>query len=76
MALWAALWRSENRLDGKREWILRDKHGIPALFNTRAEARQFIEDTHGYIRNRPDLRAEPHGWKMPIAVRVKVLREE
>jgi hypothetical protein len=48
------------------------EHCLPVLFRTRAEARRWIEANHGYIRRRPDLQREPHGWRMPIAVRVEV----
>ncbi len=66
---WGLLWRSENRLDGKREHLCHDQ-GEAALFWTRAQARAFREEKYGYIRQRPDLQAEPHGWKMPKIVRV------
>ena len=69
---WGALWRQNNQLDGGRTHIINGGCGLPVLFRTRREARLFIEDQYGYIRTRPDLRAEPHGWKMPVAVRVKV----
>ena len=74
---WAVLMRSENRLDGKREYFLgmTDHPCRHALFNTRSEAREFIEKQFGYQRNRPDLRAEPHGWKMPLPVKVRVILE-
>lgn len=42
------------------------------LFRTRSEAREWIEKEYGYLRTRPDLQAEPHGWKMPIPVRVVI----
>lgn len=69
---WAALWRSDNELDGKREHIMFENR-MPKLFHTRAEARQWIVAKYGYIRQSPDLRREPHGWKTPIPVRVKVV---
>lgn len=50
--------------------------GVPLLFNTRREAREFIETNYGYIRQRDDLKNDPHGWKVPIPVRVKVTVEE
>lgn len=28
-----------------------------------------------FIKTRPDLRKEPHGWRLPKAVRVKVTCE-
>jgi hypothetical protein len=68
---WGALWRSYNALDGKREHLLCE-NGNPLLFRTRAEARAYIAKRYGYIKEREDLRREPHGWMLPKAVRVKV----
>ncbi len=68
---WAALWRSENRLDGKTEYIICENLS-PVLFKTRKKTREFIEERYGYIRERKDLREEPHGWKIPRPVRVKI----
>jgi len=67
---WGVLWRSNNRLDGVREHLIYDSR-IPLLFITRREARKFIAERYGYLRARPDLKAEPHGWKMPIPVKVE-----
>lgn len=47
----------------------------PLLFWTRSEARAYIAERYGYIRDRPDLRAAPHGWLMPVARRCKVMVE-
>jgi len=66
---WGGMWRSENRLDGKTRGLLFDDC-LPVLRCTRREMREYIEKRYGYIRKRPDLRSEPHGWKMPIPVRV------
>jgi hypothetical protein len=68
---WAALWRSSNALDGPSEHLLFE-NCMPALFHTRAEARAWIKERYGYIASRSDLRAEPHGWKVPMPVRVQV----
>lgn len=68
---WAGLWRSENRIDGKSEHLL-CSGCLPILFSSRRQAREHIDALYGYIRKRPDLKAEPHGWKMPIPVRVKI----
>lgn len=73
---WAVLWRSQCRLDGKTERLI----GCPAppwvqLFPTRRLAREFIAERYGYIRERPDLQVEPHGWKVPIPVKVRVSAE-
>jgi hypothetical protein len=74
---WGVLWHAENRLDGITEYLCRneDTH-LPALFLTRAEAREYISQRYGYIKARPDLRAEPHGWSIPRAVRVEIKPEE
>jgi hypothetical protein len=69
---WAVLWRSDNALDGRNRHIRWDM-GRPLLFRTRSEAREFIEENFGYIRARPDLQAEPCGWKMPVPIRVRVI---
>ena len=68
---WAALWHSENALDGVREHLLHE-NCLPVLFRTRAEARQYIEKRYGYIKTRSDLREEPHCWRMPKPVRVSI----
>lgn len=73
--IWAAEWHSNNRLDGDVKHILYGNDGFPALFHTRAEARNHIKENYGYIATRPDLRQEPHGWKMPKAVKVIVTVE-
>lgn len=63
---WSVIWRSDCALDdGPREYLVGEGGELP-LFRTRREAR------YGYIRTRPDLHAEPHGWKMPIPVRVTI----
>ena len=83
---WAIEWRSDSALDGKRRCILGIGHfGAPLtplpdcygayhtmVFRSRAKAREFIRRRYGYIAERPDLRREPHGWKMPRPVRVRV----
>ena len=73
---WAVKWRSYNRLDGKQEFFVWATMNAPALFYTRAEARAYIRQEYGYIATRDDLRREPHGWRMPIAVRVRLSLSE
>lgn len=59
--------------DGGRFGVrLMGRGGDMLLFRTRSEAREWIEKEYGYLRTRPDLQAEPHGWKMPIPVRVVI----
>lgn len=72
---WAIQWRENNQLDGKVRYFLWDK-GRPLLFATRKAAREYIREKWGYIKTRPDLRGEPFGWRMPVAVKVKVVLTE
>ncbi len=73
---WGLLWRSENKLDGYHEhlvWDWKDPHRtIPKFFRTRSEARQWKEKNYGYISRRPDLRAEPHGWKPVKVIKISI----
>ncbi len=73
--LWALLWRSANRLDGKREYLLNGPDCLPVLFRSRQKARDYAAQHYGYISERKDLRAEPFGWTMPKAVRVRLEQE-
>ena len=68
---WALLWRSKNRLDGVTCHLEFDNR-LPALFVTRAQARQYAEKRYSYIKTRKDLRAEPHCWRMPQPIRVVI----
>jgi hypothetical protein len=69
---WAVQWYSRNRLDGTRKgWMWED--GGPLLFRSRREARAYVRQKYGYIATRHDLRTEPHGWRLPRAVKVSVL---
>jgi len=69
--LWAGQWYSRNRLDGVTRHILCE-NCLPVLFRTRRACREFIKDKYGYIKDREDLRTEPHGWRLPRAVKVKI----
>jgi hypothetical protein len=68
---WAVLWHSENKLNGKTVYFISNE-GEWMLFRTRQQAREWNEKEHGFIKGRPDLRGEPHGWRMPKIVRVVV----
>ena len=70
--LWAAQWHSKNRLDGERRHILYQDL-FPKLFRTRSECREWIKEKYGYIADRADLREEPHGWRMPQAVKIGIV---
>jgi hypothetical protein len=67
---WGILWRSRNRLNGRCEHLIYDGNCEPILKKTRREARALINERYGYIKDRPDLRREPHGWKIPIPIKV------
>ena len=71
LIMWAAKWISVNPVDGRRQHLLHENL-LPCLFKTRAAARAYIQKKYGYVATRPDLRAEPHGWRMPQAVRVEI----
>lgn len=68
---WAALWHSKNKLEGVCEHIIFEEC-MPKLFIRKKDAMEFIKVRFGYIAKRKDLRAEPHGWRMPKPVKVKV----
>ncbi len=77
---WAIQWRQENKLEGKISYLLgryyarsHNNDGSNTLiFRTRKNARTFIEKRFGYIKNRPNLKIEPHGWKMPRVVKINI----
>ena len=73
--LWSLLWYSNNKLDGVRTHIIYEGC-LPVLFRTRAKARAYAIKHYGYIRERKDLRSEPHGWRMPRTVKVRVVVDE
>ena len=71
---WAVEWYSRCKLDGEQRYFMWDGSN-PALFVTRSQCRAHIKERYGYIKHRPDLRTEPHGWHLPRAVRVRVRLE-
>ncbi|MFA5386041.1 MAG: hypothetical protein WC364_15530 [Eubacteriales bacterium] len=71
MNLWAAEWRAKNK-DGETKHLVYDSRCIPELFRTRQECREWIEEKYGYIKTRKDLREEPFGWRLPVAVKVHI----
>jgi hypothetical protein len=68
---WGALWRSKNRREGRCEHLMFENY-VPVFFLSKRDAREWIDKKWGYIRKRPDLQREPHGWKMPVPVRVTI----
>ena len=74
---WAVECHSRNRLDGERRglcWNPEQGPGEYRLFSTRRKCLAYINERYGYIRDRADLRREPHGWRLPRAMRVEVRR--
>ena len=74
-ARWGLLWRSNTKLDGYREHLLRawhskdDDHNCdPLLFKTRREAREYNNREYGYLKKRADVR--DYGWKVPKVVKM------
>lgn len=68
---WGIQWQSNNSLNGETKHFL--WNGLyPLVFYTRKEARKYIQQRYTFIKERPDLQQEPHGWKMPQAKQVKV----
>jgi len=72
--LWAGEWYSRNRLDGTRTHLLYD-NCLPCLFKTRKLCREYIQEKYGYIKDRKDLRDEPHGWRLPRPIKVRITPE-
>ena len=69
---WGALWHSENKLDGIKEYLCFE-NCLPVLFVTRRQCRDWITTKYGYIKKREDLQKEPHGWRMPRPIRVMII---
>ena len=64
---WGCAWRTKFGIEH-----LLYENLLPMLFVKKREAEAYIEQKYGYMRTRPDLRAAPHHWRMPIPVRVTV----
>ena len=70
---WAVLFRQVNKVDGAKCHLVHQPIScVPFLYRTRKQAKLFIEQEFGYIRRRKDLQDEPHGWRMPIPIRVNI----
>jgi hypothetical protein len=72
---WAILWQSSTNLMGIDAISCGTSQTNIMIFHTRHEARKEIWIRFGYIKDRPDLKSEPHGWKMPKPVRIKLTVE-
>lgn len=64
---WAITWIS-NSVTGKDRHLLW-ADGRPVFFETKEKAKTFIKQRYGYIKDRKDLRQEPHMWRMPRPVK-------
>lgn len=79
---WAVRWEHKNRLDGHSAhlaihgWTEAAAGNFMHLFGTRRAAQAWRDKEYGYLRQRPDLRREPFGWKYPRVVRVTVTVKE
>lgn len=67
---WAVLWRSKSKQSGVCQHLIFDLSGVVKLFFAKRLAVEWIKKEYGFIRTRADLRAEPHGWRMPVPVKV------
>ena len=68
---WGAEWNSVCKRDGETRYIIFEG-GMPLVFGTRAQARHWVKEKYGYIRYRPALQEEPHGWRVPRVVRIRI----
>ena len=78
---WAIEHRSKNKIDGARTWFAGAASVSKApvevkgcrimLFSTKAATQAYIRQNFAHLK-RKDLRAEPHGWLMPRAVKVRL----
>ena len=72
---WGIEWYSQNNLDGVSRHLIFNNY-VPVIFHTRKDARRYVNEIYGYIKTRPDLRKEPHGWRMPRVVRLNAIEYE
>ena len=69
---WGVLWRSGNTVDGIPRHLMYAQGG-PVVFDRRAKVRAYIKSHYGYMKTSAALRQAPHGWRVPTAVKVKVV---
>jgi len=74
---WALLWVQGTSAMGDETCSLIGwpDTGMTRFYRTRREAREMREERYGYIRERPDLRAAPHHWRMPRVVKCTITIE-
>lgn len=66
--MYAIFWHSKNFLHGEKISLIYN-NGIPLIFRTRKEAREYADKNYGYIKVRKDLREAPFGFRMPKIVK-------
>ena len=71
---WAVLFRTRSRTAPAEHFLC--ERGVPVLFRTRQEARKWEKEHCSYIRERRDLRAKPHCWRIPTPVKVLITVEQ
>ncbi len=64
---WGVMWMEKS---GPKHLISDGQ--LPALFTSKASANKWIRRTYAYLKDRSDLRAAPHFWRMPQPVRVQI----
>ena len=70
---WGLEWYTRNAINGETRHLMWNGPTEPCLFSTREDARAYALKRWGYIKTRPDLRGEPHGWRIPRPVRVDLV---
>jgi hypothetical protein len=72
MERWGVWWQAKTSDEGH----LVCENCIPVLFETKREAKEYIDKKFDYIRHRKDLRIAPHYWRSSKPVRVIIQRKE
>lgn len=67
----------EELIEGKCTTLYAERlRGYIERMSAEEKARSFIKEKYGYIATRGDLQREPHGWRVPQAVKVSVVVQE
>ena len=85
---WGIRWESENNLDGVWQHLICVQHWYSdtdsvltgcrlMMFNKKKECQKYINDVWGYLFgiDAKYLRKEPHGWRIPKAVKITITAE-
>lgn len=71
---WMVKWRStDDSIDGAHVFL---RGGVDMTFKTRRACVEWIKAHYGYLSKRSDLSGPPHGWRMPVPVRVSIIIRE